>query len=313
MIKPQNIKLIDNQISNVFHFLELSGSHSFLIGSSNIRNVLYSSDYDLNESLNLIETPSILDKLYKEFLNIFTKAYTNKDYYIVDFKCGYDDINKHPIRWNFADMKAGYKTINKKKYQFVDCLIQPSNIIKLDMIYLYMDNIFTDINILYSLHLVNNKNELAKIKSISKKSMINNLNMDIEKYTKEKNFFKVLKRYFNIMLLNGPIDKEIIKVLNSDKGILYKLICNLELVIIMLEQEFKPISFKIIKSNIQSNKQFGSNITTINIDKELLKLNTISSGSNNINSMINELKDIINSLKNKLNQSVKSYVFKLIS
>jgi len=161
MLKSQNIKLLDNKLVSVFHYLELSGSNSYLIGSANIRNILYSADYDLNENMNLLDTKSILQKLYREFLHIFNTAHSNKDYYIVDFKCGYDDTTKEAIRWSYVDIKKGYQRIKGKTYSFEYCLLQDGddNIIKLDMVYI-LNNIFTDINILYNLHIVTNKKQL---------------------------------------------------------------------------------------------------------------------------------------------------------
>ena len=48
MLKEQQTEYIDSNIEKVFHFLELKGHHSFLIGSNKIRNILYANDYDLN-------------------------------------------------------------------------------------------------------------------------------------------------------------------------------------------------------------------------------------------------------------------------
>jgi hypothetical protein len=247
-IKKQKTDFLDNNLVKVFHFLELSGSHSYLIGSSNIRNILYSNDYDLNENLNIDDTKLILEGLYKEFLNIFNKAYYNKDYYITDFKNGINE-NHEPIRWNYNDMKKGFKLLNGKKYDFKYCLLMDNNMIKLDMCYL-MNNLFTDINIVYNLHLINNKKKLSNTKKESKKLIISKIEEDIKELLREGNYFKVFKREFSIALINGKINKQILNLLNSDFGILYKFISNLKLIVLMIEQKFKPIDLDIIKNNL---------------------------------------------------------------
>lgn len=63
-------------------------------------------DYDLNENVKVNDSITILNHLYKEFLSIFEKAYQDKNYYVVDFKCGYE--KDEPIRWSFKDLKNGY-------------------------------------------------------------------------------------------------------------------------------------------------------------------------------------------------------------
>ena len=161
----QNAEYLDSDLTNVFHFLELSSSHSFLIGSANIRNIKYAVDYDLNQDLKINDTVQILNHLHQEFLSIFDKAYKQENYYVVDFKCGYKD--DEPIRWNYTDLKNGYSYIDKIKFTFQECLVMPDNIIKIDIVYLY-HGIFTDINILYNLHIVAKREHLHREKKKDK-------------------------------------------------------------------------------------------------------------------------------------------------
>ena len=84
----QDSEYIDSNIEEVFHFLELKGHHSFLIGSHKIRNILYANDYDLNADVGVTDSVAVLHNIYKEFLGMFKKAFASPDYYILDFKCG---------------------------------------------------------------------------------------------------------------------------------------------------------------------------------------------------------------------------------
>lgn len=274
-IEYQNEEYLDSELTKVFHFLELSSSHSFLIGSANIRNIKYAVDYDLNENLKVNDSVTILN----QFLSIFEKAYQDKNYYVVDFKCGYE--KNEPIRWNFQDLKNGYVYIEKNKVTFQECLVMPDNVIKLDLVYLYND-IFTDINILYNLHIVGKKSDLTNAKKETNKDMVESINDDIKDLHKEGKYFKILKRLFTLSILEKHVDKGMIQLLNSDYGQFYKFFNCLNLVLIMLEQKFKPVPQELIKSNLEYFKQFASTIITdgVNLDRVLNLLNKIISKPN---------------------------------
>jgi hypothetical protein len=173
MIKNQEIKFIDSNIVNVFHFLELKGQHNFLIGSNKIRNVLYGNDYDLNSNVKITDTLPMLKRLHQEFLSMFEKAYHNADYYILDFKCGVH--NGEPIRWSYEDIRKGKILYDNRTFTFEECLLMDAevNIIKLDICYIY-NGIFTDINCLYNLFLVTEKEEFQKEKAVVARNVVPN-------------------------------------------------------------------------------------------------------------------------------------------
>lgn len=298
-IKKQNVQYIDSNIQKVFHFLELRANQAFLIGSNTIRNVLYKNDYDLNENINITDSITILNKLYKEFKAIFTKAYKHKDYYILDFKNGYD--NKHqPIRWSYDDIKKGSKTINKRNYLFTECLLQENNIIKLDLCYVH-NNLFTDVNIVYNLIL---KHDPKRPKE--------SLMQEIKEAVKDKDYYKVIKRKFNLALLKGKIDQDILNIMNSHYGILYKFINSLQLVNEMLVQTFKPISMEIVKINLEYIKQFASNIIIQNFDKYINELIDIIDMKNSVLMQI-RLEKYIKKLEKFFNNLLKQKIsYKII-
>lgn len=189
MMKKQNEKYIDSNICHVMHFLELKGHHNFLIGSNKIRNILYANDYDLNSELKINDTVAVLNKVHKEFEHIFDTAHADPSYYIIDFKCGVH--NGEPIRWTYHDIVEGSVTLDKEIITFEEALLIDDNTIKLDMCYVY-NGIFTDINCLYNIHIVNNKKDYKKAKDNNTKTIVKQLNEEINDLLKNGEHYKAL-------------------------------------------------------------------------------------------------------------------------
>ena len=303
-IKDQETQYIDSNIERVFHFLELRGSHNFLIGSNKIRNILYANDYDLNSEIGVNDSETVLTKIYKDFLNIFHKAHQSPDYYIIDFKCG--TYNDEPIRWSYDDMKRGLVQRGVHTITFEECLLMDDNTIKLDLCYLYND-IFTDINCLYNLFLVHNKAKLSEKKAEAEKKVAGTLRKEIKELEHEGEYFKALKRYFSLGIIHGRFDEDILDLLNSDYGRMYKVVNFLKLVIEMIEQDFKPVSMAIVRSNLEYIKQFASHITTIRVENYLNRLIKIIK-MNSIQRMRKELNVLMDDCSKSLNAAIHNLV-----
>lgn len=304
MLKEQDTQYIDSDINKVFHFLELRGSHNFLIGSNKIRNILYANDYDLNAEIGVSDSKTVLNKIYEDFLNIFHKAHRSPDYYIIDFKCGV--YKGEPIRWLYEDMKRGSVKKGNHAITFEECLLMQDNTIKLDLCYLHND-IFTDINCLYNLFLVRNKGELKTKKEQTQSSVTKELQQEIKELEAEGDYFKALKRYFSLGIIEGKIDEDILNLLNSDYGRMYKFTNFLKLVIEMIEQDFKPVSMVTIKSNLEYIKQFASHIVTIKVENYLNRLIKIIK-MDNIKKMKHELERLVEECSKSLNNSIKKLI-----
>ena len=180
-MQKQEIDHIDKNINRVFHFLELKGVHSQLIGSRSMKGILYANDYDLNQNLKISDSVSVINGLYKQFLNIFNKAYRDEHYYITDFKNGvYED---EPIRWTYNDMKKGSKVIDGHTITFGECLLHDDNVIKLDLCYVH-NNLFTDINMLYNFIISGDKGH-------DNDDIVEDFDAEIKKAQDEGNYFKV--------------------------------------------------------------------------------------------------------------------------
>ena len=145
----KNEEHIDKNIYKVFHFLELkgTGSDAELIGSNSLKGMLWANDYDLNQNLQATDSITVLNGLYKEFLHMFDEAYKKSGYYITDFKNGV--YHGDAIRWEYEDMKRGYRILGDHMYTFQECLLHDDNIVKLDLCLVH-NRLFTDINMLYN-------------------------------------------------------------------------------------------------------------------------------------------------------------------
>jgi len=292
-MQKQNIQHIDKNITNVFHFLELKSNHGFLIGSNSIKHVLYANDYDLNENIKMNDSVKIISAVYKQFVDIFNKAYKTPEYYITDFKNGM--FNGLPIRWEYEDIKKGTRTIDNHTFTFGECLLHDNNLVKLDLCYAH-NNLFTDINIIYNF-IINNVNKIdSKIEE--------QFDKQIEEARMNGDYYKVIKRKFNKELNHGKVNKGILNLMNSGNGIMYKSITSLKLVKDMLIQTFKPISNKLIKINLEHIKQNTSKITNLDVTEYLDDINDLIKDTSQ-EEMILDLDIVINHMEYYFNQKLK--------
>jgi hypothetical protein len=73
-------------------------------------------------------------------------------------------------------------------------------------------------------------------------------------------------------VIEGKIDEDVLDLLNSDYGIMYKFVSFLKLVIKMIEQEFKPVAIEVLRDNLEYIKQFASHIVYFKVDVYLKRL-----------------------------------------
>ena len=118
-LKPNDY---NNEVRIIFNLLSVKGKYH-VIGSGNLAQIQYKSDYDLEE--HITETskdyPSILLSLFQEK---YKKAELDANIFITDFKCG--EVNGIPVRWNKETMKTGKQVVNSKTIYFTDCLLMKS-------------------------------------------------------------------------------------------------------------------------------------------------------------------------------------------
>lgn len=85
VLELKDNNMINNNILEVIKEFALKGEYR-LLGSNSLRAIHYASDYDV--ATNLHRSPELLAK---QFQALFKSAYKNKDIWITDFKCGWDE------------------------------------------------------------------------------------------------------------------------------------------------------------------------------------------------------------------------------
>ena len=110
---------------------EHTGSRNKLIGSNSIGKLKHSTDYDLQEVMNIKSIKSF-HKFAKNIQKMFTKIRNTKNVYITDFKAG--SFKTQPVRWKYDDIINGNKMIDDGyNISLVDAL-QGKDKIKIDLI-----------------------------------------------------------------------------------------------------------------------------------------------------------------------------------
>lgn len=262
-----------------------------VIGSSNDPKILYKNDVDLQ---CYITKPINMYELYEKFKNIFILSKQMKSVYITDFKCGVIPKGHIPLRWTFSDMIHGYQNIQGVKYEFVHSLQQKS-VIKIDVI-ACINKLYVEYSCNYYIIF-----DYLDTTPFVEKSLLKSLKLDAMKLYKDEKIFKSLKRLYVYYKVEGKKDKvkHILSIINSQLGLLYKQISQLNTVDEVLNNTFKKAPMNEIKYNlrhIQKNlpSPFKKYITHIIKQKGKDKM------SQAIQSSIDDINKVINSnLKNE--------------
>jgi hypothetical protein len=176
-----------------------------LVGSASLRNQRYFSDYDFF-SVTGKSTPY---KTYEELNNIIRKISNNSNYYPIELKIQLDNGEKikkfHPIDLSYDEFKSAFNIID---------------FIKIDLV-LFTDSRFIEVSIIYKMNIT---------KKFTVDMYTRELQKDIQELKKEKNYYKILKRYFNLARVTNNKDLMIslMKLFNSDVGQMYQYKSNLE-------------------------------------------------------------------------------------
>lgn len=243
---------LNNQLTKEFYKLNI-GREINLIGSSNKREILYNSDYDLESHFKAKNKEDVLNKIYQHFKKVFQQAKKDPNVFIVDFKCG--EIDGEPIRWAYKDMMKG----TKSGYTFAECLMMRSTI-KLDEIYL-LNGSFIDLTDNYYFNLNGHENSPKP----SKKEMIDGIKADAKELIKEGNYYKALKRLYLIKPSQTLID-----YFNSEIGILNKARADLDVLLVLRDQTFRKPKISDLNGDLQIIKQDLS-YTPVNLSAEIDK------------------------------------------
>ena len=133
-MKSKNKKSFPEKLEHTFSLISFNGNYS-IAGTSNLKSILYPSDYDLFEEV--IETNDknkALNHIVKRFQEIFEKIKNSNFIFLIDFKCGihhnsyfdkYNNLNEFLI---YLDDMYQKKLINLSEHKKALKLKSPDDI-----------------------------------------------------------------------------------------------------------------------------------------------------------------------------------------
>jgi hypothetical protein len=221
----------DNDLKDIIKILKFKNNPIELKGSSSLKSQKYFSDYDL--FTNIILNYGV-DEVYDEFRKILNNIISSYDLYFIEFKIQTKKGKKY--RWfpnddfKYEDFKKAFKDVDFAKIDIVSRTV----------------NIFIEVSCIYKF----------SQDVLPTEEYISSLNKDIKELKKEGNYYKILKRLFNIFKLENNIHniEMLTKVFNSELGKQYKTISNLEAI----------ESLKKYYKDADTNKKIEINLTDIN-------------------------------------------------
>jgi hypothetical protein len=153
-----------------------------------------------------------------------------------------------------------------KKY-FTELLFYKDDLFKMDLVLVLPNKQLAEITDVYRVNLNGQKNYEEDDEDVRESLM-----KDIKDYLKEKNYFKMLKRVFSLLLLNSNVNKadiqKFLDFFNSKAGMLYNILYYYDLIDILEKQNFRKAPKRLIKFNLQFNdyrlEQFGIKREDIN-------------------------------------------------
>ncbi|MEI7669309.1 MAG: hypothetical protein WCJ33_04440, partial [Pseudomonadota bacterium] len=230
--------------SKVFHLMSISGKYR-IVGSANIADLMYCSDYDMNESEEL----KSFDVVYHSFKTKFKSAKNNKDVFITDFKAGVHDGK--PLRWTYDDIMKGNKTVDNVNISFEDA-IKSKGLVKLDCICIvggkYLE--FSDI---YYFRV----GGVKYYEKIDEKSVRRDLKKSMHEEYELGNWMKFSKRVFSLAVLDGKkkLIDDLCVYFNGPTGFMNKQLSDLKIIELIMKQTFRKPKIQDIDNNLQSIKQ----------------------------------------------------------
>lgn len=301
LFEKKQIKDFSKKVREVFNLMTISRKFN-IIGSSALKNIRYSNDYDLNELYQKqMNTQEALNTITKMFQAKFVEADKDPTLFITDFKCGIDKDGE-PLRWNKADMKKGYKImLSGETISFQSALLLKGDT-KLDVVKI-LDGVFTEFSDNYYIKLGNKTN--FNPEETETENMKHSLELSFhEYYYEQNNLFKGLKRSFSYLLFDGEKKNsatltKLMDFFNSPVGKIYQAKSNIATIELLIENvsKFRLPLLDDVKKNIQIIKSKLEEFSFKNVKRHLdqaLKSSTLKQVMAHLSQVENGLKEIVN-------------------
>ena len=243
-----------------------------LAGSKADPRLIYTSDYDFNQTLLKSKVPA--KELVKELQSKVKKIKKAKNVYLGDVKAGESGIS--PIRWSSDDILKGFQMVKNlgtgksSKVLLEKAINQKDTTFKIDIIaFLSESGGFHEFsNIIFR---TQEKNEVRRLSR--------QLIMDFDDKMREEDYYKAIKRYFSFMNVN-PEDfdediKSTLKVLNSPSlGGLHQINDGLKSLIFLVESNKVKIKSVRFKEELEGFKKWLWTSFNSLFDSDITKLLT---------------------------------------
>ena len=232
ILEPKPKSHYDAELVKIIRNLKFKNYPIELKGSASISSQQYFSDYDLFSN---ISKPTSSEDIYTEIMDILKKMEKIPGIYFVELKIQNLDGSK----------KKWFPKEEIDKTDFIEAIDQ-LDFIKIDFI-TYIDYKFMELSILY---------KFSDTKMTPAEYM-KSIKGDIKELKGERRFYKVLKRYFNIFKIKGDTEKLLYlnEIFNSDLGMLYQKISNLEAILKLLEFYKDDLTKKKVRLNLKGMRE----------------------------------------------------------
>jgi hypothetical protein len=293
-INKKKVNQNSNDLLKIFSILSLTNKYN-IVGSYNTDGVYFPSDIDLNEKIN-IKNEKNISIILKKFKKLFLEIKNNKNLFFTDFKNGIDDRG-NSLHWTLEEILDTKKKYGDNKVKFFDDALLEGTL-KLDVIYRINYGEFVEISMIY---MINSQ----------KINIIYELKNDIDDYLHNGRAFKALKRCFSLYSIQNKQKKlyTLIKLFNSDGGIVNKIISEISIYIQLLELYPSQIPLDEIFFSIQNDiKYYLSCIFRIKIKNIIFRKLDMICNLTNVKKTIDELEKVNEYFKKLLEKETKVWI-----
>lgn len=292
-------------LRNIFNLLTIRGDYQ-VIGSGAIEEIKYGSDFDLQEFIKESDYKKSTRHLLKMFQNKYKMALADSDVFILDFKCGVDDEN-NAIRWNKTSIKKGHQMVDGRKITFQEALLMKSTI-KMDITAL-VDGIFIEFSDNYYITLRDFNTFTAVAKSHD--DILYSLQHESEVKYHAGDYWKAMKRIFAYMKSKGgyiPKVKQLVRYFNSTTGLLSKNRSELDIIALIIVNNFRKPALADVVNNLQLVRQELSKIHGFKLNDVEDEIDRISKMP--LAKMSKPLEEVIAKVKGLVNAHAKRFLEK---
>lgn len=229
VLEPKQPLQYKDELKRIIKLLTYKKNKLELKGSSGLASQRYFSDYDL---FSLIKKPEP-SEFYQFLQETLAKINDSDDMWFIELKL--QTKGKRPQKIRIYPKQTLKESDVEKVWEKLD-------FVKLDLV-ARIENRFTEVSVIYSF-----TPEPPTVEEYKK-----SLEEDISELKKEKKWYKVLKRRFNLAKADGNKQElvRLSKIFNGDLGKQYQVISNLEAIQKVLEFYQDPELYKKIVINLK--------------------------------------------------------------